>query len=309
MKVTKGNSFVTKLNRPYYLEMRVSKRWSSCFFFSSFVFLFLLIFQPFGLSSLLQGINEAALAFGLTTFILMAFLNVLVVPLFPTYFSEETWTVQKELYWNVLNVLIIGLGNALCAASLKMIVLSPYSLLIFELYTITIAIFPIAFMVFVKESRLHAKYSRQSAELNGIIEEHKGIIYKPEESPAGAKTEIPEPGQPTFTISSENQKENLELRLQDLIFIQSSDNYVEVHYTDKNQSRKKLLRTSLKAVASDLEKHKELFRCHKSYLVNVARVKHVSGNAQGYKLHLSGTDLLLPVSRQYNAELKERLNL
>lgn len=306
--MTKGNSFVTKLNRPYYLETRVSKRWSNCFFFSAFVFLFLLIFQPFGLSSLPQGINGAALAFGLTTFILMAILNVLIVPLFPTYFSEETWTVQKELYWNVLNVLLIGLGNSLCAAFLSMIILSPYSLLIFELYTITIAIFPIAFMVFVKESRLHAKYSRQSAELNGIIKEHKVIIDKPGESPEDAKIEIPEPELSILIISSENQKENLELSLQDLIFIQSSDNYVEVHYAEKNQNRKKLLRTSLKAVASDLDNHKALFRCHKSYLVNVTRVKHVSGNAQGYKLHLSGTDVLVPVSRQYNSELKERLN-
>ena len=306
--MSKGNSFVTKLNRPYYLETCIAKRWSGCFFFSAFVFLFLVIFQPFGLSGLPEGIVAAALGFGLTNFVIMALLNILVLPLFPKYFVEETWTVQKELYWNVLNVLLIGLGNALCAAFLKMIVLSPYTLLMFELYTITIGVFPIVITVFLKESRGHKKYSKQSTELNVIIEEHK-VANSINEIPA--KTEISFPGtnETVLAIYSENEKDKLELLLNDLIFMQSSDNYVEVHYAYKKENRKKLMRTSLKALAADLEKHKELFRCHKSYLVNVSRVKHVSGNAQGYKLHLLGTSHLIPVSRQYNPELKDRLNL
>lgn len=307
--MSRGNSFVSKLNRPYYLETTLSKRWLSCFFFSAFVFLFLLIFRPFGLSGLPEGIVAAAMAFGLTNFFIMALLNILIVPLLPGYFVEETWTVQKELYWNVLNVLLIGLGNALCAAFLKMVAFSPYTLLIFELYTITIGVFPIVVTVFLKESRWHKKYSKQSAELNVIIEDHREGSRSKNELPEKPKTSITETRETALTLYSENEKDRLDLLLSDLIFIQSSDNYVEVHYTDKRENRKKLMRTSLKALAVDLEKNKELFRCHKSYLVNVKRVKHVSGNAQGYKLHLSGTEHLIPVSRQFNPELKDRLNL
>lgn len=305
--MSKGNSFVTKLNRPYFLETRISKRWSTCFFFSAFVFLFLFIFQPFGLSTLPAGMLSVALSFALTTFILMSVLNILVLPLFPRYFLETTWTVQKELYWNVFNVLLIGLGNALCAAFLKMIEVNPYNFLIFELYTITIAVFPITLTVFFKESQLYAKYSKQSAELNVIIKEHHGVEVNINE---GLKEQFIKlsPTEEVLIIRSENEKDNLELRLNDLIFIQSSDNYVEVHYLVKNDNQKKLIRTSLKAVAIDFENNKELFRCHKSYLVNVKKVKHVSGNAQGYKLHLVGTDSLIPVSRLYNMELKQRLN-
>jgi DNA-binding LytR/AlgR family response regulator len=70
---------------------------------------------------------------------------------------------------------------------------------------------------------------------------------------------------------------------------------------------KKLLRNSLKAVTESLVEHPQLFRCHKSYLVNLLNVVHVSGNAQGYKLHLLNTDFRVPVSRQHNEEIKKRL--
>ena len=51
----------------------------------------------------------------------------------------------------------------------------------------------------------------------------------------------------------------------------------------------------------------QFFRCHRTYLVNLDRVGHVSGNAQGYKLHLEGIDNLVPVSRSLNEEINLRL--
>jgi len=289
-------SFTNKLNRPYYLETSAGKRWMSCLRTASFVFVFLVVFQPFGLSSLPHGIVRIALGYGLTTFIVMALLNILCIPLFPRYFSEDKWNVLRELYWNLINVMLIGLANALYSAFIGMAPFTPYAILIFELYTVTIAVFPIAITVFLKETVLKKKFEKDSAQLNSVIEEHK---HENKESM----------DDPEFAIFSENKKEKLQSRVQDLIYIQSSDNYIEIHYAEGNKVSKKLLRNSLKTVALDLADHKQFFRCHKSYLINVNRVKHVSGNAQGYKLHLIGSDILVPVSRQYNDTVRERLNL
>jgi hypothetical protein len=41
--------------------------------------------------------------------------------------------------------------------------------------------------------------------------------------------------------------------------------------------------------------------------VNLPAVEHVSGNAQGYKLHLKNVQELVPVSRNLNAQLTEQL--
>jgi DNA-binding LytR/AlgR family response regulator len=50
------------------------------------------------------------------------------------------------------------------------------------------------------------------------------------------------------------------------------------------------------------------YRCHRSYLVNLNYIRHISGNATGYKLHLEGVNDLIPVSRNLNNEIIEKIN-
>lgn len=50
----------------------------------------------------------------------------------------------------------------------------------------------------------------------------------------------------------------------------------------------------------NLAEFPEFYRCHRTYIVNLQKVKHISGNAQGYKLHLENIDTLIPVSRSLN---------
>ncbi|WP_317896622.1 LytTR family DNA-binding domain-containing protein [Aurantibacillus circumpalustris] len=293
--MTTKRSFFSRLNKPYYLETLPRKRWLNSLLFATFVFLFLFVFRPFGLNTLQQGILTVSLGYALTTFVIMVLLNVALLSQFPNFFSEERWNVQREIYWNMTNVLLIGLGNALYSSFIGIAPFSPYAILIFELYTISIAVIPVTVTVLIKESRLNNQFGHQSAELNADIEEHAKEI-KPTTQAVSLK------------LVSENEKETLELEVNDLIYVQSSDNYVEVHYMMKDVSSKKLIRSSLKAVTEQLESYPDLFRCHKSYLVNLKRVKHVSGNAQGYKLKLEGGNKLIPVARACSDSLKKKLN-
>ncbi|NNK69400.1 MAG: LytTR family transcriptional regulator [Flavobacteriaceae bacterium] len=48
-------------------------------------------------------------------------------------------------------------------------------------------------------------------------------------------------------------------------------------------------------------------RCHRSYIINVDHVQHISGNLQGYQLELSGFQDLVPVSRSYTRRIKTLL--
>jgi DNA-binding LytR/AlgR family response regulator len=41
-------------------------------------------------------------------------------------------------------------------------------------------------------------------------------------------------------------------------------------------------------------------KCHRSCIVNLDKVVKVSGNAQGFKLHLKETDFVVPVARKYS---------
>lgn len=284
-----------KLKRPYAMESSVTRRWQACFFFGLFVFGFLLIFQPFGLATLPQGIWQVSLGYGFTTFLIMVLLNVVVFTLLPQYFNEQKWTVGRELFWACVNISLIGLANAAYTAYIGLGAFSLYNVLWYQVYTFVIGLFPVMATVLLREAALKRKYEAAAAVLNTEIHQHEAVAtYTPREDVR-------------VLLASETANDNLELSLSDLCYIRSSDNYVEVYYQTKHGPAKKLLRNTLKQIAEDLSGYPNLFRCHKSYLVNLDNVKHVSGNAQGYKLHLSAMEDLVPVSRQLNEEIKRRL--
>lgn len=77
-------------------------------------------------------------------------------------------------------------------------------------------------------------------------------------------------------------------------------------YTNSETYKSKL---SLKELEQKLSSY-SFFRTHKSYLVNLAKVEHISPWFNGaYQLKLEGQKKEIPVSRNYIKSLRERLEL
>lgn len=286
------------MRRPLFLETSQAKRWLKALLFGLFVFIFLAIFQPFHLNTLSEKIFAAAFGFGLTTAAVIGITGAICLPLLPKFFSEERWTVGRQLLWSFAITAVVGLANVLFAARFGIVGWSLESILRMEFYTLAVGIFPVGISVLLKEARLKRRYERQSEEINSELEEHR--ITEKESSAINADDAL-------ITLSSENLSEHLSLKARDLLYVRSADNYVEIYYKSEHQIVKKLLRSSLKVVTEALRMHEQFFRCHKSYFVNLHKVERVSGNAQGYKLHMFGTTVKIPVSRQYNDVIKRRL--
>lgn len=266
--------------------------------FGLFVFLFLLIFQPFHLNKLSESIHSVALGFGLTTAVVIGVMGVTFLPILPKFFCEERWTIGRELLWSFMNTAIVGLANALYAARIGIIDWSFGAVVQMEFYTLAVGIFPVGISVLLKEARLKRRYERQSDEINSSLKGH--LVTKKKSLTAVADDTF-------ITLSSETLNEYLCLKAQDLLYIRSADNYIEIYYKNDDKIVKKLLRSSLKAVAETLSAHRCFLRCHKSYLINLHKVERVSGNAQGYKLHVADAAVQIPVSRQYNDFIKQQL--
>ncbi|WP_158550010.1 LytR/AlgR family response regulator transcription factor [Runella aurantiaca] len=101
-----------------------------------------------------------------------------------------------------------------------------------------------------------------------------------------------------LTLVAENGKDKLTILPQHLCYIEADDNYVTVVFQEEQKIRKELLRSSLGRIESQI-RASHIRRCHRSYMVNLQKVYRVSGNAQGYKLHLWQVAEPLPVSRGY----------
>lgn len=87
----------------------------------------------------------------------------------------------------------------------------------------------------------------------------------------------------------------LSLRLSNLYYIESDDNYIVVWYTDsKGEMKKYMLRCRLKTVEESF-KGSSLVRCHRKYIVNMDKVKVLRKEKDGYELDLDN-DMIPPLT-------------
>jgi DNA-binding LytR/AlgR family response regulator len=93
--------------------------------------------------------------------------------------------------------------------------------------------------------------------------------------------------------------------LEDLLYLEATDNYVTIFYIDNNKIAKYLIRNTLKNLEQKLQK-KNIMRCHRSYMVNFEKVKIMLKEKTGLYLELDiEPKFRLPVSRTYVASVIE----
>jgi DNA-binding LytR/AlgR family response regulator len=106
-------------------------------------------------------------------------------------------------------------------------------------------------------------------------------------------------------IQGEGHYESLRLLLNDLICIQSSDNYVEVFYIDGTMLKKSLIRNTLSKVSNSFP---ELLRTHRSFVINPFHFKSWK-TEKGKHFLLLAQDIEVPISKTYLEDVKETLSV
>jgi DNA-binding LytR/AlgR family response regulator len=281
------------LSQPYPVNESLAHKLRATFLPAFFVFGFLFAFRPFGLHRFPNELLALITAgYGLVTLLVVAFHVFIIMPLFKGLFDETRWTVLREIL-NILWIIFwIGCGNALYSLSIFEDEFSFSYIFSFQAFTVMVAILPVTLNVLIMQLLLTRKNLKMAQELTEHMHHKRRLDALP--------------GQ-LITICSENKKEDLTLPAADLLFIRSADNYIEVHYLDHETPKMKLIRSTLKNAREDLRHFTAFYRCHRAWIVNLDRVESVTGNSQGYRLLLNGTDTIIPVSRNLNEELNNRL--
>lgn len=285
------------LNQPYPFSESTEQRLRKAALMGLFVGLFLLVFQPFGLEDWQTPYKWVKiLGFGGITFAVTGLHFWLWTRLLPRQFSDDYWTVGREILFIIFIILTIALANLLYLSVLGTFVFSAANLIGAVAITFLVGIFPTAGSVVANYVVQLRKYTQAAAALP--------VHPHPVTEPVAATTEP----RSLLILTAENEKDTLMLAPADLLFVESSDNYCTVVYLKNGQPDQVLLRSSLSRLESQLPVS-SIVRCHRSFLVNISQVEKVTGNAQGYKLHLQQGLFLVPVARKYNdslvAELKK----
>lgn len=84
-----------------------------------------------------------------------------------------------------------------------------------------------------------------------------------------------------------------------VLYIESADNYSNIHYLNEGKEDTFILHNSLKNL-DNAEKYPGLLRCHRGYMVNINNVKLIRKEKDGLVIELTQGGRAIPVSRTYN---------
>ena len=105
-------------------------------------------------------------------------------------------------------------------------------------------------------------------------------------------------------IKGSGNFESLRLQLNDLICIQSSDNYVEITYKEDGSLKKQLIRNKLAEVENS---RPELVRTHRSFLINPYHFKQWKTGNRKVNVVLT-SDIEVPVSKTFQTAVELAVN-
>lgn len=111
----------------------------------------------------------------------------------------------------------------------------------------------------------------------------------------------------TIFIKTDNVGEEIRLTKEQIVCFEANDNYTAVYYLMNNKIKKELYRITLKKLEVQLLEYKEIIRCHKSYIINISHLEKISGNAQGFRMHMRNLEFEVPVSRSFPRQVLDSL--
>ena len=262
------------------------------FVISGFVTGFLYLFKTQPDTNFSEGLEWLH---GLITLACLLFNIILLPKLFPAAMDPVSWTYKKYIVLNAGHLFLIW---AVCTVIEKLFVCQelPWFLVASHVSTQVAlkGIIPVAITTLFLKAHLLQQNLKEAIITNRELQK---IQFLKKDSP-NVDNQI--------TLYSDTS-ERLSFNLPDLLFVEADDNYATVNWKEGKEIRKKLLRVNLKNIESQLSNSFTL-RCHRSYIVNVNAISAVSGNTNGYKLRINGTDFSIPVSRPKGKEVMEKIS-
>ena len=105
-------------------------------------------------------------------------------------------------------------------------------------------------------------------------------------------------------ILDEKNEMRLSVRRENLVMIESADNYVCVHYLSDNKIKKSMVRNTLSRIAEHLQGSR-IVRCHRSYMINLDHAKILHRDKEGVFIEhgIEGVPTV-PISKTYSENIQ-----
>ncbi len=251
-------------------------------FFGIFISFFLIYFEPFDINIAAgQYTIQSLFFFGLiTTSVLIIFLYLLPLT-FPKLFSDKKWKVKYQIIFCAFILFTIATCNGLYTNYINSLSFSWTKYWWIINRTFILGCIPFSFLILIDYRR---KSNTNQIEANNILE-------KKEKNNINSPSTI-------WSITTDLKDETFSFDDQYFSHAIAVGNYTDLYLKEEDKMQCKTYRITLSNFESQLNAT-HLKRCHRSHIVNLNKVDHVTGNAQGLKLTISCGEMIVPVSRKY----------
>jgi len=288
------NSIIKFLNQPYPDRDDLPASVVGSLTTGVIVFLVLLMLSPFGLND--TGSDKI---FHCAVFGLISAFTSLLVELFFKYVVGLKRDVPEWTFWKwILSILflisVIAVANHIYAVYRFGSFQGNFLRMLSS--TFLVGIVPVTIFGSISLVRNLRANQKIAAEVNVDVVGKDTLNTNPKvlESSASANVSLP----------IKNSAKTFDVNPAKILFLESMQNYVLIHYLgDEGALKKETHRNTISSMELALESF-GIKRTHRSYLVNPTMIESVSGNAQGLKLNIKGTELVVPVSRKYISEFR-----
>ncbi len=242
--------------------------------------LLVLYFQPFGIN-FLRSEHDGYFVLGIGLLgVGSLFANTLILPgIMPKVFDSTQWTIKREMIWNIWLFSNLFILFSFMAWLVKEIEFT--DLPIFR--TGALALLPLVLLNLINYN--HSLKDKMVSVLDNSRRHWFG-----EEKPSIIK-------KVDFKIMAENGKDAFSANLEDILVFHSSGNYIEIFWLDNLICRKKLFRQSFAVVEQNMINQSGFVKCHRCWMVNLAKIESLNGNSKGYFVEINKLGFNVPVSR------------
>jgi len=250
---------------------------------ATFALLFINIFQPFGSRGWYPHISDFKYFFFSSLIILTGMLVVVVSRLIMlAYTKKNDLYLWQYLIWILVEIVAMSLFYTLFSKYIPKEGLDRDILEIFRQSTINTSL-----VLLLPYAILWLYFSWRDK--NNLLEK----LAKAETNVEVAKKNL-------VAFPDEKGELKISIMLENLLYVDSADNYATIHYLNKSKLSHYLIRNSLKWMEEHLTKDSPLVRCHRSYIVNLDKVKVLRKTKEGIFLELDTDNTPdIPVSKTY----------
>ena len=275
------------LNKPYPFNDDLRYNAKIVFFISIGILLFLLIFQPIDISSFSKK-EFAYLAIGLavSTFLILSFNLIFLPSFFPKLFNNKIWNIKREIIWNIWILFAILSSDFIFYTKLFAVIDISFSDII---TIILLGSLPVTVLIIINQNRLLRSHLKSAQQLNIKLIESKQKKEK------------------LINFESDYKNDNLLIKSDALILVKSANNYIEVYYESNSIVKKQLIRSSLTKAEELIKEFDNIFKCHRTFIINIKHIKEIHGNSQGYQLYFENIDFPVLISQKYINDFKNMI--